>query len=207
MTHSHEYGNASRSQASATLTPDTPPRPGCAYGRSKLAGEQAVLAKFPAGDGAQSVLLRLPPVYGAGMGGNLALLLRLARTPLPLPFGGIAGQRSLIAVEAVADAVATLLLAPHLSAQIYLASDAAPLTPGDVVAAFRAGLGRSPGLLAVPSAWLRAGAALVGKAPLWDGLAATQICDPSALAALGWTPRGDSRPGLAALAVSGARHG
>src|SRR5262249_42993487 len=69
--------------AEHALTEDLPPEPTDAYGRSKLAAEQGLAAL-----GLDWVALRLVLVYGAGVKGNMAQLLRLARTPYPLPLGG-----------------------------------------------------------------------------------------------------------------------
>ncbi|MDP3896434.1 MAG: NAD-dependent epimerase/dehydratase family protein [Mesorhizobium sp.] len=184
---------------SAIIDASTEARPACAYGRSKLAGEQAVLAALRHG-GSQPLILRLPPAYGAGMRGNLASLMRLARLPVPLPLAGISGRRTLVAADAVGDAVLSLLTVALPSGRIYVAGDAFPVTIADIVGAFRQGFARSPWLFPVPVTVLRAGASLLGKAAIWDSLAATQICDSSALIAEGWTPCPDSRPGLAAAA-------
>ncbi|TXN39301.1 NAD(P)H-binding protein, partial [Methylobacterium sp. WL18] len=58
------------------------PRPTDAYGRSKLEAERAL-----AETGLDWVALRPVLVYGAGVKGNMAALLRLARSPYPLPLG------------------------------------------------------------------------------------------------------------------------
>lgn len=84
-----------------------PPRPTDAYGRSKLEAE-AALAEI----GLDWVALRPVLVYGAGVKGNMAALLRLARSPYPLPLGGLAARRSLIALESLSGAVDAVLAAP-----------------------------------------------------------------------------------------------
>ena len=83
-----------RAQSGATaegvLTEDLTPQPTDAYGRSKLAAEQG-LAELRL----DWVALRLVLVYGPGVKGNMAELLRFARAPYPLPLGGLkAGARS-----------------------------------------------------------------------------------------------------------------
>src|SRR5712691_6754970 len=66
--------------AEQILTEDLTPAPSDAYGRSKLAAEQG-LAELDLDWAA----LRLVLVYGAGVKGNMAELLRFARAPYPLP--------------------------------------------------------------------------------------------------------------------------
>lgn len=178
---------------------ETVPMPADAYGRSKLAGERAALAAEARGF--RPLVLRLPPVYGHGMRGNLGLLLRLARLPLPLPLGGLQGRRSLVSADAAARAVATLLGASGPARSTYLASDLAPVTVPQIVAAFRRGLGRRPGLVTAPQRLAGTLAALAGHAETWRNLAASQECDPAALVAEGWTPEADSTAGLQRLAA------
>src|SRR5207244_5470031 len=67
--------------AEQVLTETLPPQPTDAYGRSKLAAEQG-LAQLDL----DWVALRLTLVYGPGVKGNMEELVRLARSPYPLPF-------------------------------------------------------------------------------------------------------------------------
>ena len=67
------------------------PKPIDAYGRSKLAAEQGLAALD-----IDWVALRPVLVYGPGVKGNMAELIRLARSRLPLPFGGLTARRSLL---------------------------------------------------------------------------------------------------------------
>ena len=70
------------------------PKPVDAYGRSKLAAEQG-LATLDI----DWVALRPVLVYGPGVKGNMAELIRLARSRLPLPFGGLTARRSLLSLD------------------------------------------------------------------------------------------------------------
>ena len=85
---------AKRASADHVLSEDLDPQPTDAYGRSKLAAEQG-LAELDL----DWVALRLVLVYGAGVKGNMAELLRLARSPYPLPLGALAARRSLLALD------------------------------------------------------------------------------------------------------------
>ncbi len=183
-----------------TINDETVPAPSLPYGRSKRDGELAVLAV--AAPGFTPLVLRLPPVYGAGMRGNLGLLMRLARTPAPLPLGGLRGRRSLISSQAAARAIETLLTAETPERSIYLASDAAPVSIPDILAAFRRGLGGPPRLFTVPEAFLATAATLAGRGDDWAALTASQTCNPASLVAEGWTPDPDSLAGLERLAAA-----
>ena len=89
------------------LTEDMEPQPTEAYGRSKLAAEQGL-----AGLDLDWVALRPVLVYGPGVKGNMAELMRLARTRLLLPFGSLAARRSLLSVDNLVEAVHHVLMAP-----------------------------------------------------------------------------------------------
>ena len=72
-----------------------PPQPTDAYGRSKLAAEQDLVR--PPDLAVTS--LRPVVIYGEGAKGNVATLLKLARTGLPLPIGGLKARRSYLALD------------------------------------------------------------------------------------------------------------
>src|SRR5207248_8956739 len=129
------------------LTEDLPPQPTDAYGRSKLAAEQG-LAQLDL----DWVALRLVLVYGAGVKGNMAELLRFARTPYPLPLGALHGRRSLLALDNLVAAIDTVLAAPARLRQPLIPAHPGALSIPALIAALRRGLGRSPGLVPVPPA-------------------------------------------------------
>lgn len=182
----------------------TEPAPTSAYGRSKRQGELAAAEAF-GGAAHRLSLLRPAPVYGRGMKGNLDKLLRLAGTPYPLPLGGLSNRRSLLDVEALGRAVIHVLTAPAAIEGAYIVSDKEPVTVAGIVAAFRTGMGRPPGLFTVPAPLLKTVAALAGRSEAVRGMFAEEICDPSALEETGWIATRSSIDGLVALAQDGAK--
>ena len=182
-----------------TIDATTEPAPTCAYGRSKRQGELAATEAF-GGSPHRLGILRPAPVYGRGMKGNLGKLLKLAETPYPLPLGGLSNRRTLLDVEALARAVVHLLTTPAPVQGAFIVSDKEPVAIAEIVAAFRAGMGRPPGLLAVPPRLLEGIAALAGRRQGLRGIFAEEICDPSALEGTGWIATRSSIGGLAALA-------
>src|SRR5919204_5344984 len=86
--------------ADGVVTESLPPQPTDDYGRSKLAAEQGLAALS-----LDWVALRPVLVYGPGVKGNVAALVKLARTPYPLPLGGLTAKRSLLAVDNLVDAI------------------------------------------------------------------------------------------------------
>jgi UDP-glucose 4-epimerase len=170
------------------------PRPVDAYGRSKLAAEQGLAALD-----IDWVALRPVLVYGPGVKGNMAELIRLARSRLPIPFGGLSARRSLLSLDNLVAAVDCVLSAPAPLRRPLVVADLEPLTPPQMVAAIRRGLGRRPGLVPVPAAMLAAACRLAGREESYVRLAGSLVADPAALKRLGWTPTVTTPEGLAAL--------
>ncbi|KMO30861.1 NAD-dependent epimerase/dehydratase family protein [Methylobacterium aquaticum] len=184
--------------AAGILTEADAPAPTDAYGRSKLAAEEAL-----AGIDIDHVSLRPVLVYGLGQTGNMAALMRLARAPYPLPLGGLAGRRSLVSVESLSDAVDAVLRAPGTLRRPLVVGEAEPLRVPEMIAALRAGLDRRPGLVPVPQALLDAALALTGRGALRERLTGSLVVRAAGLEALGWTAPVETRNGLAALARAG----
>lgn len=172
-----------------------------AYGRSKLEAERA-LAEIDL----PFTALRPVLVYGPGVKGNLAALVALARKPLPLPFGAFRAPRSLVGLDSLASAVDVALRAADAPSGPLLVADDEPLGLGAMIAAYRAGLGRRPGLLPVPPALLTGALRLLGKGEMAERLNGGLAVDTGALKALGWRPAGTAAEGLRRLGAHDKDH-
>jgi UDP-glucose 4-epimerase len=183
--------------ADRVLTEAFAPQPTDAYGRSKLAAEQG-LAELDL----DWVALRLMLVYGPGVKGNMEELVRLARSPYPLPLARLDAKRSLLSLENLVAAIETVLAAPGRLARAFIVADAEPLTIPEMITILRRGLGRRPGLVPVPPRVLELGLRAAGRGEIYQRLAGSLVADPSALMSLGWTPRVTTTEGLCALVRS-----
>jgi UDP-glucose 4-epimerase len=170
------------------------PRPTDAYGRSKLAAEDAVRAA-----GVPFTILRPVLIYGAGVKGNFARLMELARKPWPLPLGLCRNRRSLLARQNLIDAIHLALASPAAKGETYVVADPAPLTLAEIVTALRAGEGRRPGLLPVPPALMALASSALGRTEEWQRLGGMLVVDPTRLVHAGWKPASDTRASLEAL--------
>ena len=179
------------------LTESTPPAPTDAYGRAKLAAERGIAA-LPG----LHVILRPTLVYGRGVGGNMGALLRLARLPIPLPFGAVRNARSLLAVENLSEAVVFALTNEALLRGTFLVADATPLSFADILTHLRRGAGRAPGLVPVPPSLLARGLKLVGRGEIWDRLGGDLAVSTARIEALGYRPALTSADALAALGAA-----
>jgi UDP-glucose 4-epimerase len=180
--------------AEKILTEADEPNPTDAYGRSKLAAERG-LSELEL----DWVSLRVALVYGRGVKGNIAQLMRLARSPLPLPLGGFGGRRSLLALENLSAAVEIVLTAPGILRRPLIAADAEALTVGEMIAAMRDGLGRRRQVFPMPPVLLDFLLRSIGQGESYQRMSGSLVADPSALIGLGWTPRLTTSDGLSRL--------
>jgi len=104
------------------LCEETKPEPQSLYGQLKLVAETTIL-KTAEKYGSTAVILRFPIVFGGDIGGNMERLSVLANKGYPLPFKGLASQRSLISANSLIDAVLSVLKSDIDGQHIFLLHD------------------------------------------------------------------------------------
>jgi nucleoside-diphosphate-sugar epimerase len=138
----------------------TVPHPESMYGRSKLAAEELVRNTTGA-SGPDSVVLRLPLVYGPGQRGNLErMIAAIARGRFPPPPRN-GNRRSMVHVDNVVDALVLAGRHPAAVGRTYFVTDARPYSTREIYDLVRAALDRPPMAWAVPEPVFRL-AALIG---------------------------------------------
>jgi nucleoside-diphosphate-sugar epimerase len=173
----------SGSYADHEVTEDDFPTPNNAYGRSKFAAEQAIRAA-----GISFTVLRPVVIYGEGEKGNFATVHRLSRLPIPLPFGSLNAQRSVLSIRNFNAAVETALNNPRARGETFIVSDPVPVTVADLIARHRIDLGRSPRLIPVPESWIEACLKATGQGAIWERIGRPLVAPPTKLLAIGWEP-------------------
>jgi nucleoside-diphosphate-sugar epimerase len=164
------------------------PAPEDAYGISKWEAEQE-LWDVSAKTGLELVVVRPPLVYGLGVKGNLARLLRLVRLGLPLPLGALQNKRSLIGLDNLVDLLSRCVDHPRAAGQSFLVSDGEDLSTPDLIRHMAVAMGRSARFFPVPVSLVRlAGNALGKRAEIDRLLGSLQIDSSHTRQALGWTP-------------------
>ena len=181
---------------------DDPTRPDDAYGISKQRAEQA-LADVRAETGLATVVLRPPLIYGPGVKANFRTLLGLADSAMPLPLGGINGnRRSYLYLGNLLSAVRTVLSRPEAVGRTYLLSDGEDVSTTELVARLRAAFGRGRRLVPVPVGMLSAAASIVGRSAIIEPLTGSRRIDDSRIRReLDWHPPYTLDQGLAATAA------
>ena len=185
--------------AEGILTEEGEPHPTDAYGRSKLAAEQGLAATD-----LDWVALRLALVYGPGVQGNMARLIKLARSRYPLPLAGLKAEHSLLGLDNLVEAVDKVLSTEAPLKRPLIVADPKPLTIGAIISAMRQGLGRPPALFYLPKPLLAGALRAAGRSEVCGPLFGSLVADPSALKRLNWVPPVETTMGLAALVRDGA---
>lgn len=182
-----------------------PPAPADAYGRSKLGAEQ-VLWRACATGSPEGVVIRLPLVYGPGVKANLARLVRLVRSGLPLPFASVRNRRSLLALDNLCDFVALTLEHPAAAGRTWLLSDGDDLSTPELVRRIAGLLGMRARLLPCPVQVLQALGHLTGRSQEVARLTGSLVVDSTpARCELGWRPPVSVDDGLAAMLAAPGR--
>lgn len=150
------------------LDETAPCQPTTPYGRSKYAAEQQVRQALPV----ETVILRLPLVYGPQVKGNLAKLLRWTQAGLMPPLPETGNRRSLIHVQDVAQAIGQALRLPGIAGQVYVLAEPRAYSAGELGALLRQATGLPPARWHLPR-WVWYLAARTG-----DGLRAVGLPTP-----------------------------
>jgi nucleoside-diphosphate-sugar epimerase len=182
------------------LAPGAANLPDSEYGRSKFAAEQAITQALADGD-ADFCILRPCLVYGPGNLGNMARLMRLINTGLPLPFGSIHNRKSFIYVGNLVAAIATCLTHPAASRRTFALSDGEAISTPELLYRLGRYSSRRVRLLPMPVPLMKAIAKVgdsirrwTGISIGWDSYSVDRLCNSLTVNAqeffdqLQWTP-------------------
>ncbi len=172
-----------------TVTELSPPQPTDDYGRAKLAAEAEIGRALPRRN---FTILRPVLVYGPGVKGNMAVLIKLAALKIPLPLKSLAGQRSVLDRSALCRAILHSLQSTNTDGGIYIVADREPMTAAGIVSAIRRGMGRDAGLFTLPAPLLHLAALITGQNQRWQTLNGNLVARAALLESTGWKPTDDS---------------
>jgi nucleoside-diphosphate-sugar epimerase len=176
---------------STTRTPFTEvdkSSPQDAYARSKAEAE-AGLRLIARSSDMGCTIFRPPLIYGPGMKGNLANLVRAIKKGIPLPLGAIRNERSLLYVGNLSDAIRAALEKPSTETRLFLVSDGEDISTTELIRTIGNSLGVRPILLGVPPGLLSLAFRLIGRASAGNRLLGSLVVDSSRIhSELGWQP-------------------
>lgn len=154
--------NGEANIAGIPFTASDDPAPEDSYGLSKLEAEQGLM-QLAAESGMEVVIIRPPLVYGAGVKGNFASMVKLLERGLPLPLGAVHNQRSLVGIDNLVDLIIRCIEHPAAANQVFLAGDGEDLSTTELLRGVGRAMGKPSRLIPVPAGVLQFGATLLGK--------------------------------------------
>ena len=187
-------GAQAGSAADRVVTENDEPCPVTAYDRAKLEAEEEIRRS-----GVPFTILRPVLVYGPGAKANIALIMRVAALPLPLPFGAFSNRRSLVSIDNLSQAILFCLDSQTTLNRTFIVSDREPITLADMFATLREAAGRSPGLISIPPFAVRAVIIAAGRQALWDRIGRELVASSTNLQKAGWSPQVETKDGLRAM--------
>ena len=187
-------GAQAGSAADHVVTESDEPWPITAYDRAKLAAEEEIRRA-----GVPFTILRPVIIYGPGAKANIALIMRIAALPVPLPFGAFRNQRSLLSIDNLVQAIMVCLDGPETLNQTFIVCDGEPITLAEMLTTLREAAGRPPRLISVPPLAVRAMVIAAGRQALWDRIGRELVASSANLQKAGWSPQVETKAGLRAM--------
>jgi len=173
------------------------PAPQDPYGVSKWEAEVA-LHRVAEETGLEVVIVRPPLVYGAGVKGNFAQMLKALVRGIPLPLASIDNRRSLVYVGNLADALIACATHPDAAGQTYLVSDGEDVSTPALLRRLALAMGARARIFPFPVSLLRLIAAMLGKsAPMGRLTGSLRVNSDKIRAQLGWVPPFSLQQGIA----------
>ncbi|MDD5394695.1 MAG: SDR family oxidoreductase [Thiothrix sp.] len=167
-------------------TEQDPPAPTDPYAISKWEAEQGLL-EIAAKTGMEVVILRPPLIYGAGVKANFLRLMQWVEKGIPLPFGAVANQRSLLYIGNLVDAIRVCIEHPAATNQTFLVCDNEALSTAELIRKMATHFQRKPRLLNIPPAILLPLLTAIGRKQEAERLLGSLLLDNHKICqTLGW---------------------
>ncbi len=164
-------------------------QPSDPYAVSKHEAETG-LRQIGTRSGMEIVVVRPPLVYGPGVQGNFATMLRWLRRGVPLPLASVTGnRRSLVALGNLVDLLVQCVDMPAAANQVFLVSDGEDLSTAVLLRRLAAALGCRSRLFPVPTGVLSMLGRVLGRRATVQRLCGNlQVDIGHTRRQLGWAP-------------------
>jgi len=180
--------NGESTAAGHAFSADDNPNPSDPYAISKYEAEQQLMQLAKKG-AIEVVIIRPVLIYGAGVGANFQQMMRWLIKGIPLPFGAVNNQRSLVSLENVVDLINTCIDHPRAANHIFLASDDSDVSTTQLMRRLVKHLGVDTWLVPVPPGLLMFLAGLLGRRAVAQRLLGSLRVDiQKNKEVLGWHP-------------------
>ncbi|MBU0674694.1 MAG: NAD-dependent epimerase/dehydratase family protein [Proteobacteria bacterium] len=180
---------------------------GDCYAITKAAAE-AEIRSICSGSMLEYVVIRPPLVFGPGVGGNFALLIRLVASGLPLPFAGINNRRSYIYLDNLVDFIIRCLDHPAAAGEIFPLADAQDLSTPELIIEIARALKVRPRLFTLPLPVLHLAGRLTGMGEQLERLCgSSRIESIEAIRKLDWCQSVSLEQGIARTVIGDGETG
>ena len=183
--------NGEETAPGCSFSPEDLTEPKDPYAISKWEAEQG-LFEIAKKIGLELVIIRPPLVYGTGVKGNLATLIKWVKNGVPLPFGALRNRRSMIGLDNLLSFTvlcADIARSQNAKGQVFLVSDGEDVSTAELLRRVAKAYGCKSRMFSVPVDLMRLAARCTGKSSLADRLFGSLVVDDSkARQMLGWLP-------------------
>lgn len=183
--------NGEETASGCSFRPEDSTDPKDPYAISKWEAEQG-LFEIAKRTGLEVVIIRPPLVYGPGVKGNFATLIKWVKIGVPLPFGSLRNRRSMIGLDNLLSFTvlcADIARSPNAKGQVFLVSDGEDVSTAELLRRVAKAYGCKSRMFSVPVELMRLATRCTGKSLLADRLFGSLVVDDSkARQMLGWHP-------------------
>ena len=181
-------GETTHQNTKQKLSHKDTPNPNDYYAISKLKAEKA-LWDISLRTGLEVVVVRLPLVYGNSVKGNLARLIKIVKSGIPLPLSLVKNQRSMIGIDNLVDLLIRCIDHPEASGKTFLASDGKDLSTPELIKLIASSMGRKANLFPFPISMLKFLGSVFGRSEEINRLVGSlRVDDSYTKKILNWTP-------------------
>ena len=193
--------NGESSSLSSLIDETSPTNPKDYYGISKLEAEKSLI-NIADETGMETVIFRLPLVYGPGVRGNFIKLLKMVDRGVPLPFSLVNNLRSLINIDNLTDVIEVCLKDPRAVGKIYTVSDSEDVSTVQLIIKMAHALERPVRLWPCPLCLIELAGMLAGRSDEVSRiLGSLRIDSKKIYSELGWAPTYTLTQGLSQISA------
>ncbi len=200
--------NGEETAPGCSFSPEDLTEPKDPYAITKWEAEQGLL-EIAKKIGLELVIIRPPLVYGPGVKGNFATLIKWVENGVPLPFGGLRNRRSMIGLDNLLNFTvlcADVARSPSAKSQVFLVSDGEDVSTTELLRRIAKAYGCKSRMFSAPVDLMRLALRCTGKSLLADRLFGSLVVDDSkARQMLGWHPPSSMDEQLKKMALHDAR--
>ena len=180
--------NGEDTEPGTNFSPDDEFVPSDPYALSKYEAEQGLLA-LAKNTNMEVVIIRPPLVYGPGVKANFQSMMKWVHKGVPLPFGAVHNQRSLVALDNLVSFIIHCVNHPKAANEIFLISDGEDVSTTQLLQKVAKAFGKKPFLIPVPVGLMKFAANMLGKGDVANRLLGSLQVDISKTRdLLGWVP-------------------